>query len=70
MLDVYTATKPCGCTIAYIINDGNDKRSVAKEVSNWIRCGYVVDRVSLAEAEENVKECKCEEVAAYDVPSL
>ncbi len=71
MLECYAAIRKCGCMVEYIIDDGDDKRHVAKQVHNWIRRGDIVQRVTLAEAEENVKECRCEEIqAAYDVPSL
>ena len=45
---VYLARKPCGCVVAVQVDTPEYSRAVAKEIGNWVRDGYTVERMTVA----------------------
>lgn len=47
----YVAVRPCGCVAAWAsVEYENDRRALAKILSEWIKGGYSVERASTEDA--------------------
>ena len=53
----YIGIKDCGCTVAVTVDTPEDKTSVAQDVSDFVKCGYTVQRVSVDEARARLQCC-------------
>ena len=47
----------CGCTVAIVVDDPFYKASTAKDVADFIKLGYTVERVPLAEGIAKLHSC-------------
>jgi hypothetical protein len=55
----YVGIKPCGCLVAAIVDRPELKGDIAKETGSWLRRGWTVDRLELAEVRPRLKACEC-----------
>ncbi len=53
----YIGKKPCGCVVAATVDDGKTPKATANDVRDFIRSGYTVERVPLADVK--LKRCNC-----------
>lgn len=53
----YVAKKPCGCTVAAIVDDPGHKRHTARLVADWIKDGLLVERAPTGTVRS--VGCKC-----------
>lgn len=54
----YIGIKPCGCTVAAVIDDPKYAKDTAESVADFIKSGYRIERVACDEARFKLKECK------------
>ncbi len=52
----YIGILPCGCVVAWCSAE-NKPASIAKDVGDWIRHGYDVQRVTTDEARQRLRGC-------------
>jgi len=57
----YAGRKPCGCTVAVVVDDPDFPKDVAKDVSNFIKSGLTIERVPIETVWEQLRSCKCGE---------
>ena len=53
----YVGTKPCGCAVAFVFDDPNDKRWTSRHVAEFIRFGYTISHVTFEECAKILKPC-------------
>lgn len=57
---VYIGTLPCGCHVAAVVDDVEEKRRTAKDVQRFIRDGYSVSRYTLEDLRNGtIKLARC-----------
>ena len=49
----------CGCVTAACVDDPNHKKDTAKFISDLIKDGRIVERITDKEFTENVRLCRC-----------
>ena len=54
---VYIARKTCGCVVAAQVDTPEYSRAVAKEIGNWVRDGYTVERMTVATVRVSLARC-------------
>lgn len=42
----YVGKKPCGCVVAAVVDDPNDKPFVARAIARWVKDGLTVEHVT------------------------
>lgn len=60
----YVALYQCGVVRASVRIDRRNLKTIGKEVTNWIRCGYLVKPVTDAYIRDHSGVCKCVESEA------
>lgn len=60
----YVGKKPCGCIVAFVVDDPKYPKDTAKSVAEFIRSGYAVERVTVEESRKIVSRCIHREGAA------
>jgi hypothetical protein len=56
---VYIGFKPCGCGVAVVVDDPKYVKSTAESVSEFIREGLKIERVSMDDYPARFNGCKC-----------
>jgi hypothetical protein len=59
----YVGTKPCGCTVAAVVDDPAYRKDTARSVAEFIADGLNVERVSLESARVTLTTCRCTPVS-------
>ena len=62
----YIARRGCGCIVAATADDPGRRSAVARDISRWVKAGYVVERVTGDYVREHMRECRCGLFAAPD----
>lgn len=55
----YVARKRCGCIVSAIVDVPEMKKEIADALSEWVRAGYTVDRVTVDEVRQNFTGIHC-----------
>jgi hypothetical protein len=55
----YVAICDCGVVVAATIDHPDRKKTTARHVSEWLRDGYVVERILSDQVGELFKTCQC-----------
>lgn len=55
----YIAKKSCGCIVAATVDDPEHKEDVAKNVSDWIKDGLSIERVTCETVRQSKLGCHC-----------
>ena len=55
----YIARKGCGCIVAATADDPGRRSAVARDISRWVKAGYVVERVTGDYVREHRFGCRC-----------
>jgi len=53
----YVGRKDCGCMVAAIVDDPQDRRDVAKQVGEWIRHGLTIEWVDVEVVRRELHRC-------------
>lgn len=59
---VYIGRKACGCAVAAVVDGYVSKKEIAKDVADFIKRGYDIQRVPIGD--DGVKLDRCEHEAA------
>jgi hypothetical protein len=62
----YVGIKPCGCAVAFVFDDPNDKKWTSKHVASFIKYGYRVEHMETEQCRKILKPCKCKSGAPTD----
>ena len=62
MSKAYYATKPCGCTVAAVVDVPGEEKETARIVAGYIRSGYKVELHECGSVK--FSRCKCAGVRA------
>jgi hypothetical protein len=57
--ECYIGRKPCGCVVAVTCLGVADDELVARDVADFIRSGYAVEPMSIADMRKQLHRCKC-----------
>lgn len=57
--DCYVGIKPCGCMVAWVYDNGELQKEVAKSVADFIKSGYRVERSNTEEVRYKLGPCRC-----------
>jgi hypothetical protein len=60
----YIARADCGCVVAAISDEIEHRKVVASAVSNWVKRGYAIERVSDQYVRDHLNFGKCPHVPA------
>lgn len=58
-MKAYIAICKCGATVAATLDDPNHRDDVARHVFEWIKEGYVVERVDSDSVKKLFEPCRC-----------
>ena len=58
----YIAKRPCGCIVAASVDNPERRADVAEFVSDCIREGYTVERVTTEDCRNGQWACHCDEL--------
>ena len=53
----YIGIKSCGCCVAATVDDPKYRDEVAKDISEFIKSGYYVERVKIDDAKIKLSRC-------------
>lgn len=57
----YIGVLKCGCTVAATVDNPERKKQVAEDVAEFLEAGYVIERVTIAQARKRLGPCRCKE---------
>lgn len=57
--DCYVGIMPCGCMVAWVYDNKEDQKRVAKSVAEFITSGYRVESANTDETRSKLGPCKC-----------
>ena len=60
----YIGREKCGCVTCTVVDSPEFRKDTARYVARWLREGMDVERVSVEEARQLIKFCRCNEVKA------
>ena len=60
----YIGIKKCGCVVAACVDNPEHKKDIAKNISDWVKDGLTIERISVEDARNRLSCCKCDEVQA------
>jgi hypothetical protein len=57
----YVGRKPCGCAVACMVIDPENKKHAALRIASWIRSGLTIETVSVKDIHDGkvLKRCRC-----------
>lgn len=61
----YAAVKGCGCVVAVIIPEFCSTRDIGYRVAPWMRRGWAIERMRVAEARQALQKCHHEPRPAH-----
>lgn len=55
----YVGIKPCGCMVAARVDNSKHKKEVAKDISDFVKQGLRVERITVNRVRKELKKCEC-----------